>query len=74
MFDSATAVDRHCPAQFGAQVGDQCAIQFHSLHPHMESCKAGRVHFKGLQTGEVGCIFEFCCEIGMICILISWFL
>ena len=49
MFDSA-AVDRHCPAQFGAQVGDQCAIQFHSLHPHMESCKAGRV-FQGASNG-----------------------
>lgn len=30
------------PAQFGEQVGDSCGIQFHSLHPHMESCKAGR--------------------------------
>ena len=30
------------PAQFGEQVGDPCGIQFHSLHPHMESCKAGR--------------------------------
>jgi len=25
--------------KFGQQVGDPCGIQFHSLHPHMESCK-----------------------------------
>jgi len=25
--------------KFGEQVGDSCGIQFHSLHPHMESCK-----------------------------------